>query len=287
MRKILVATDFSTRSDRAIRRACLLVRQFAADLAFVHVVDEDQNPRLLAAEEREATTLLQELAQTLRERDGLQCSVQVIRGTPSAGILKAAHELAVDLIVIGPHRRQPLSDVFVGTTAERTIRQAQCPVLMVNGFPTTTYRHILLPVDFSDNAAEAARQLKSLRLADGLPITVMHAFDAPSTELIVSSGATLERAAAALEAEQRQATAKLDTFLAEVDLTAVKRVLKPVKSFPAGIITDCAKQEDVDLIVLGTRGHGGLKKMLLGSVAAEVLRISEQDVLMVPPPATD
>ena len=48
-----------------------------------------------------------------------------------------------DLLVIGSHRRQILREVFVGTTAERTIRTAVCPVLMVNASPTTNYQHIM------------------------------------------------------------------------------------------------------------------------------------------------
>ena len=70
MKKIMVATDFSERSDRALRRATLLARQFDAAILLVHVVDDDQPRRIVDAEGDEASTLLRQMAATLRDVDG-------------------------------------------------------------------------------------------------------------------------------------------------------------------------------------------------------------------------
>lgn len=78
MKRILVATDFSTRSDRALRRAILLARQVSAEIILVHVVDDDQPPRLVKAEERAAGHLLNDLAATLREVDRVRCETRVV-----------------------------------------------------------------------------------------------------------------------------------------------------------------------------------------------------------------
>jgi len=72
MERILVSTDFSTRSDRALRRGSLLARQSSAELVIVHVVDDDQPRRLVEVAQVEATVYLHELARTMRELDGIR-----------------------------------------------------------------------------------------------------------------------------------------------------------------------------------------------------------------------
>lgn len=283
MDRILVATDFSTRSDRALRRATLLAKRFAAEIVFVHVVDDDQSQRIVAAEERESQLLLDELADTVRSLDGIACSTRVARGEAFEGILAVAAELDPDLVLLGPHRRQLLRDVFIGTTAERTIRNTRWPVLMANGFPTGHYRHLLLPVDFSPTSADAVHAARRLRLTEDVPVTVLHAFDGPSGGLIDTSDATLESAAAEQAHEESEARALLQAFLAAVDFVPAHSLVQPLKWHAAGIIAETARQQGADLIVLGTRGRTGFAKAVLGSVAEETLRVSEADVLAVPP----
>ena len=135
MRGIMFATDFSERSDRALRRAVILARAHDAVLEIVHVVDDDRPRRIVDHEVSDARQLLGELARSLKDLDGISCSTRIVQEDPFAGIVKAVAKAAPDLLVIGPHRRQILRAAFVGTTAERTIRTASCPVLMVNGPP--------------------------------------------------------------------------------------------------------------------------------------------------------
>jgi len=130
MKQVMIATDFSERSDRALRRARLLAKQFGARLSIVHVVDDDRPQRMLEKERDLASRLLDEIGVSVRGHDGVTCETRVVPGASFAGILKAVEEESPVLLVIGPHRRQVLRDVFTGTTAERTIRSASCPVLM-------------------------------------------------------------------------------------------------------------------------------------------------------------
>ncbi len=161
-RKILVATDFSTRSDRAIRRASLLARQVSAELVLVHVIDDDRPERLVTAEHREASALLDEVANTTRSLDGVPCRYKVQPGEPFEGILRAADEVNADLIVMGMHRRRPLRDIVIGTTIERVMQEGRRPVLMANAVPAGDYHSILVAVDLSAPAANAARTAQSL-----------------------------------------------------------------------------------------------------------------------------
>ena len=135
MQHIMVATDFSERSDRALRRATLLARETGAALTVLHAVDDDRPRRIVEHEQEDAEALLTRLTATLQEVDGVKAAMRVILGEASEAILLATREDTPDLLVIGPHRRQIFRDVFIGTTAERTIRSARCPILMANAAP--------------------------------------------------------------------------------------------------------------------------------------------------------
>jgi nucleotide-binding universal stress UspA family protein len=162
MKQILAATDFSTRADRALRRATLLAQEAGAQLVLVHVVDEDLPPRLLEAETLEATALLQELAATVTLVDAVPCAARLAVGEPFQAISALAEELDTDLIIMGQHRRQALRDVFVGTTVERTIRESLRPLIMANAPPTGPYERVLAATDFSEGSANAPHVAQNL-----------------------------------------------------------------------------------------------------------------------------
>ncbi|MDX5400874.1 MAG: universal stress protein, partial [Rhodobacterales bacterium] len=139
MQSIMLATDFSERSDRALRRAVILARAHGARIELVHVVDDDRPRSIVEQDTKQARQLLSELARSLEALDGVACGTKVLLADPFAGLTQAVEQTNPDLLVIGPHRRQFLRDAFVGTTAERTIRSVSCPVLMVNGTPVGDY----------------------------------------------------------------------------------------------------------------------------------------------------
>src|SRR3954453_17188604 len=112
---IVAATDFSTRSNRALRQASLLARFPDAKLHVVHVIDEDQPPGLIRIEEREAQRGLVEQIPSMPELQNVQCSPTVVKGHPFDGILRTAATADADLVVMGAHRKQFLRDIFTGT----------------------------------------------------------------------------------------------------------------------------------------------------------------------------
>ena len=116
--QILAATDFSTRSNRALRQAGLLAQPDNSQLHIVHVVDDDQPDELVRMEMREAERVLNEQTGSMPELKNVQTRLMVVTGDPFDGILKAAADVHADLIVMGSHRKQ-LLDIIVGTTIER------------------------------------------------------------------------------------------------------------------------------------------------------------------------
>jgi nucleotide-binding universal stress UspA family protein len=282
-KKFLVATDFSTRSDRALRRGTLLAQQLGATLTLLHVVDDDQPRRLIKAERTAAAAILKEHVRTLKQGDGLACDARIAEGDAFAGITLAAEELDVDLVVIGPHRRQLLRDVFIGTTAERTISASRRPVLMANGVPAGSYRHVLTATDLSPCSADALRALRRLGIEAGMAVSVMHVFDAVGTSLLTRGAVSEDSIKDFLDEEEVRAARDLDRFLAEAGFEPVRRIVRHNDSSTADVIVKAAREESADLLVVGTRSRAGIARFLLGSVAQEVLRTATIDVLAVPP----
>ena len=282
MKSIMLATDFSERSDRALRRATLLAEEFGASLSIVHVVDDDQPQRIVDREREIAENHLRILKSTVTKVDGIACTSEVRLAAPDVGIAQAAQNARPDLLVIGPHRRQALRDMFVGTTAERTIRSVECPVLMVNAPPVGHYRRALLSTDFSAGARCAAECFQALGMARKMDVAMLHVFDAPALRLAMSHTMGMDERKSYIADQSNNAERELSEFTASLDAFPVRQLLRYAERTPAEEIQLAAQSEEADLIVVGTQGASGLLRVFLGSVAKDVLRTTDRDVLAVP-----
>lgn len=286
MDRLLVATDFSVRSDRALRRASLLAHKLEASLTVVHIVDADRPAGLIAADQTAASATLEELAQTVRDVDGLRTDWLVKADDIHAGILAAADEISADLIVIGPHRRR-LRDVFVGTTAERVVRRSTRPLLVAIEDPSAHHRGTLLALDFDEASRFAARQALAMGVFDDTEVVVMHAFDAPAEHLLKRSLEPMVRVESYVEDEGKVVAGKLKSLVTELDLPPTCRSVVSIKGSPARTILETAQELDSDLIVLGTNQRKGFERILIGSVTADVIRDAHRDVLIIPVEAAE
>jgi nucleotide-binding universal stress UspA family protein len=283
MKRIMVATDFSERSDRALRRAILLARQFETSLSIVHVVDEDQPRRIVESQRDAASALLRELKRTVKNVDGVHCDFRVVLSDPFAGIARAAEAETPDLLVIGPHRRQALRDIFVGTTAERTIRSVTCPVLMVNAPPVAPYGHVMITTDLSEESKRVVKTGAALGLMRGARASLLHVFDAPAVHLAMSYTIRAKERQDYLDDEGKAAARSLADFVSGLELGAFRQEVRHSRHSPADEILMAAREETADLVIIGTHSRSGVAKLFLGSVAENVLRSAECDVLVIPP----
>ena len=285
MKRIMFATDFSERSDRALRRAVILARAHDAVLEIVHVVDDDRPRRIVDHEANDARQLLGALSRSLKDLDGVSCNTQIVQDDPFAGIVKAVAKATPDLLVIGPHRRQILRDAFVGTTAERTIRTASCPVLMVNGPPVGPWRHILQTTDLSETAEKALKLFIGLGLGAKARSSVLTVFDAPALRLAMSDSMGKQGQEDYLNDLRADARQSLAAFIARLGIEQAERVVRPEETTVANEILMAAEELKADLIVVATSSKGTVARMALGSVAGQVLKDARCDVLAIPPDA--
>jgi nucleotide-binding universal stress UspA family protein len=143
LKRILVATDFSEAADTALRYGRALARNFGAKLVLLHVT-EDVASRLFAGEGYgavlpEVQASVEAVARTqlderLVDNDPvpLPATGEVITSSATAAtIVDYARERQIDLIVVGTHGRGGVSHLLMGSVAERVVRTAKCPVMVV------------------------------------------------------------------------------------------------------------------------------------------------------------
>ena len=146
IRTILLPTDGSECSGKAISYSLAFASQFNARVVGLHVIEqhwEDLTRHALgeirlglhqqarARREEEAREIVEVVAEA-GTRMGVTVDTQIVTGTPVQQILRLAKELDVDLIIMGTHGRTGFSHFFLGSVAEKVVRQAPCPVLTVH-----------------------------------------------------------------------------------------------------------------------------------------------------------
>jgi universal stress protein A len=141
LKKVLVPTDFSEGARQALRYGMSFAKEYGAELLLLHVVENltvgyasDLFPVPMAEVFQEisgyAKTELAKLGDEARAR-GLTVKEQVAQGKPSAEIIRFASEQEIDVIVLGTHGKGMLDQALFGSTTERVVRRAPCPVLTV------------------------------------------------------------------------------------------------------------------------------------------------------------
>lgn len=284
--RILVATDLSTRSDRALRRATLIAKRLEASLSVVHVVDIDQPHRMIEAQRAEAMQVLSETVRTSCETDGVPADFHIAIDDPFRGILSAADASEADLLILGPHRPR-FRDVFTGTTVERVVRNSERPTLVAVQPPSAVYDRTLLAVDFDDASRTAASGALRMGIFDHMAVTVMHAFEAPAAGMMKRSMLPSESVVDYVAHERAAAATMLQRFSEELELPMTPRSVVLMEGSPARSILDSARVHKSDLVVLGTSKKSGAMRLLIGSVAEQVLRDAERDILIIPAETSD
>jgi len=140
-KKILFPTDFSVASDYAMSYAISMAKRYKAKFFLLHVVDTTYDisgfyiPHISAeklmqemeeAAEKKLTNISSAISRRVKARE-----IVVKSGIPHKEILKFAKDKGVDMIIMGTHGKAGLDHLLFGSTTERVLRQASCPVLTI------------------------------------------------------------------------------------------------------------------------------------------------------------
>jgi nucleotide-binding universal stress UspA family protein len=275
---ILAASDLTRRSTPAVTRALQLARDSGARLTLLHVVEEDLHDTALQRRLREAETLLAE-----RVEGGAQVDVAAVAGHAFHSIGAQARARGAELIVMGAHRRDYLRDVFAGTTVERVTRTAGLPVLMVNAAPVGPWRRVVIATDLSETSGLAARRAHALGLLEGAEVSVVHGYAPITRQMMTFAGVPTAQVEGEAERELEATRREVTDFLEGLGPMSAEWGARIVEGGGAGAIAGHVAQVKADLLVIGTRGLSGVKRLFLGSVAQELMGSLRIDVLAVPP----
>ena len=293
---ILVPLDFSPASLGALDYAVWLAKQFSAAIHLVHVYPPDE-----ASSVPGAGHLLFETAETIErlneELTGIHRkhvptyrpeSCHVRTGQPYQEIVRLAREIDADVIALATRGHSGLKHLLLGSTAERVVRSAPCPVLVVRkrkpkskaASKEFAIRTILVPVDFSTCSLAGVEYAAFLAKRLNATLRLFHV-TYPYTNYVIAdrAGARFSGLADAVEEAARiemDALKQMD-FLRGVPVQTEIRAGHAIEE-----ICNAASQTAIDLIVTSTHGRTGFKHALIGSVAEHVVRYAECPVMVVP-----
>lgn len=284
---LFVATDFSPGAAHAIARAGHVPLADGARITVVHVLSDSVPERAREAAETLARRHLARAAKALlsttrRSRRAVRTSTELCRGQAYVEIIRHARSAGADLIVLGRHGLRRLRDMFIGSTAERVIRAAGLPVLVVSRKPNRAYRSPIIAVDLEDTCRSVISDAVRVLGPEVATATMVHAFHVPF-EGFMTSGVSSETMTD-IRKEYRQAAssgiAKLRATLGDL---GVRWQTVVVRGDPRSAVVAEAARRRADLVVVGTHGRTGFSHALIGSVAEHVIQAAPCDVLVARP----
>lgn len=292
-RSLLVPVDLTPGSDRVLARLALLPLADEARVTLLHVVPGSVPARERPAAESDASKALAVELRHLRKSlpRGVTAEAMVRVGAPAREIATCAKRVKAEIIVVGRGGGRALRDAFLGSTAERIVRRAQLPVLVVRLPGRAQYQRPALALDLDDAAHDVLRVLLRMLPRPRPSVAVIHAFHAPYQSLVYPSIAA-DEADSRRDELQLRVTKKLRTLLS----TALAEAKVPPQEAPFWrvqvrygsprmVVEKALKKGESDLLVVGTHGYSGAAYVLLGTVAGDLLREARCDVLVVPPAA--
>ena len=295
--RILLAVDGSRSSDRARDLVAALPRQDDGLLRIVSVVPTDTDfvavPWAFPVES-DRETVDEDALRT--HRDALETAEREIRsahsdlviepvlahGRAATVIVEEARSMAADLVVLGNRGHGRWESILLGSVSAEVVDHAPCPVLIARD---ERLGPIILADDQSSHARAAEQVLLDWPIFRGLPVTVVTVDQdgfphAPSVSPLVYSEAS-DSYAYGTAAQRR--TTEFDCKAAADRLRQAGLLAEPEirEGDPAQEIVTSARQRRAGLIVVGTRGQTGLRRLILGSVARKVLLHAPCSVLVV------
>ena len=293
LKRILAPVDFSAASQHGLTFAGTLAERFHATIQLLHVVEPPvlpqwgyaHIPQREAKLRRAAEEKLPKLPSECGLNSELVVSTKIRSGEAEDEICAAAAESGADLIVLASHGLGGIQHAFTGSTAERVVRRAPCPVLTVRdkvlptkpaGRPVFDLKRIVVTTDFSEESKKAFPYALALARKFEASLVLLYVVashlpaDLQLMDLVMEEKQLLEEARERLPLFLQ---AELDPHLHVETLVA--------QGGSAHEICRTAETHSADLIVMATHGHAGLKRLLIGSVTENVVRHAPCPVLVV------
>jgi nucleotide-binding universal stress UspA family protein len=299
--KILLATDGSDEAASAALAAAELSEETGSDVHVCYVLpteaevvgrhfySEEIRESVIEQAERDARSFLEEQAQRVSSEGGKVAETHLRVGRPDKEILRLAGVLEAGTIVIGSRGLGAVGRALMGSVSDSVVRHAHCPVMVVRGEPVVFPTKVLLATDGSREAELAARTAADLAQKTDSELHMVHVFGiAPVGPPVYPEATDLQSVEYEAEAEERQRISEQrarEVLEAEVEkarsaggMVAQAHLLE---GRVAPEIVALAEEIGAGLIVMGSRGRGGIRRALLGNVSESVVRHAHCPVFVV------
>lgn len=282
LKRVLAATDGSGHGACAVTSGAALARRAGAAFEVVSVVEVLLLPRAYEPEEDKAVFYQDRLLAAARRQAEVQAReagapealVHVSGGLAAPVVAETAEKLAADLVVVGAHPQPAAARFLVGSTAERVIRLAHCPVLVATTRRSEAFRRILAAVDLSPQSHGVLQSATRIAEVDGAEVRALYVHE-PLPPMLSEAALFGEDELVEL---QRSAFERL---IAETT-PAAGMESRERRGHSGEEIVKEAEAWDADLIVVGTHGFGFFNRLLLGSTSVYVLRHGHWATIVVP-----
>jgi nucleotide-binding universal stress UspA family protein len=294
--RILLAIDGSRSADRAVDLVAALPWSEGGSVRLVSVAPtrgERRGARTVAiapvaaeGEDVALRTYRDAIAGAEREirsaHSDLAIRSVLVRGRAGSVIVDQARKMEADLIVVG-HRGQGRWDsILLGSVSAEVVDRAPCPVLIARG---ERIGPVVLADDGSPHARAAECVVTEWPIFAGLPIAVVTVTDdgfpyasAVAPQLYTE---TMAGYAEPLAAERRTTAEECEAAAGRLREAGFEATAHVRQGDPASQLIACASEHRAGLIVVGTRGQTGLRRLVMGSVARKVLLHAPCSVLVV------
>jgi nucleotide-binding universal stress UspA family protein len=286
--RILFATDGSSDADVAATTAVGLAKVSGSELHVMTVAEEyphyDAYWPLAEHSRQLAQEVLDKQLKRIKNSGGTVDQKHLRTGMASREVVSLAEEIGAGLVAMGSRGRGRIKRLAMGSVSDSVVRHAHCPVMVVRWKPVVFPAKMLLATDGSEEAALAARIAAELARSTD---SELHVVSVAAEYPYVYEAYHDVGAAEGVERTRREAQKVLEEQtqkVGEAGASIAKSHLK-VGAVDEEIIV-LAEEEDTDLIVVGSRGLGGVRRALMGSVSDSVVRHAHCPVLVVRPQRT-
>ena len=277
--KILLATDFSSESQNALKCAISLAKRYESKLFLTHAISEEASltagdawPAMTDIARRNAEKSMAELERT-EELQSLPHEVVMQSGETWEVLSRLVSDQNIDLIIMGTHGSGGIDKLMLGSTAEKVVRHATCPVLTIGPhvrlLSLERFGSILYATDFSTGSLRALNYALSLAEEDRAELTMLH---------IIESKPVSE--AELLEWKRRDCERLRQLVPTGFDL-AYKPEIEVEAGAPVKEIVRLADTRNAELIVMGSHAGGTVSTHLPWTTLHHILQQAHCPVLTV------